>query len=57
MKYKNNLDVLNNGTEEEKKIILESFMYWLQHYKPHKGLMEEWLQEEPRTNCYGKIIL
>lgn len=57
MEYKNNLDVLNHGTEEEKKIVLESLMYWLQSYKPHQGLIDEWLQKEPRVNCYGKIVL
>ena len=57
MKYKDNMDVLNNGTEEEKKIVLESFMYWLQNYTPHQGLVYEWLEKEPKTNCYGEIIL
>lgn len=57
MKYKNNLDVLKNGTDAERTLILESFMYFLQHYKPHRSLIEEWLQKEPKTNCYGKIIL
>jgi hypothetical protein len=57
MKYKNNLDVLNNGSEEEKRIVLESFMYWLQNYKPHQGLIDEWLSKEPKTNIYGNIIL
>mgnify|MGYP000285450305 CR=1 FL=1 len=57
MKYKDNMDVLNNGTEEEKKIVLESFMYWLQNYTSHQGLVYEWLAKEPKTNCYGEIIL
>ena len=57
MKYKNNMDVLNNGTEEEKKIVLNSFMYWLNGYIPNKNLVDEWLAKKPNVNCYGEIIL
>lgn len=57
MKYKDNMDVLNNGTEEEKKIVLESFMYWLQNYTPNQVLVYKWLAKEPKTNCYGEIIV
>lgn len=57
MKYKNNMDVLNNGTEEEKKIVLNSFMYWINGYIPHKNLVDEWLSKKPNVNCYGEIIL
>ena len=56
-KYKTNLDVLNNGTQEEKKIVLTSFMYWLNNFNVHSGLVDEWLQKKPYTNCEGKIIL
>lgn len=57
MIYKNNMDVLNNGTEEEKKIVLNSFMYWINGYIPNKNLVDEWLAKKPNVNCYGEIIL
>lgn len=57
MKYRDNMDVLNHGTEEEKKIVLESFMYLLQDYISHQELVYEWLSKKPKTNCYGEIII
>ena len=57
MEYKDNWDVFNNGTEKEKKIVLESFMYFVKDYHPHRGLVDEFLQKKPRTNRYGDIVL
>lgn len=52
-----NLEKLKTGTDEEIKILCKSLAYRSLHYTIQDLQVEEWLEEECRTNCYGDVIL
>lgn len=52
-----NLEKLQNGTEEEIKKLCISLAYRSGNYTYQERQVEEWLNEEVKTNCYGKVII
>lgn len=52
-----NLEKLKTGTEEEIRKLCISIVYrsWNYTYQEHQ--VEEWLNEEIKTNCYGNVVI
>lgn len=52
-----NLEKLQNGTEEEIKKLCISLAYRSGNYTYQERQVEEWLNEEVKTNCYENVII
>lgn len=52
-----NLEKFQNGTEEEIKKLYISLAYRSGNYTYQERQVEEWLNEEVKTNCDGKVII
>jgi len=52
-----NLEKMRNTTEEEIKKLCISLAYRSGNYTYQERQVEEWLNEEVKTNCYGKIVI
>lgn len=52
-----NLEKLRTGTEEEIEKLCISLAYRSNSYTYQEHQVEEWLTEEVKTNCDGKVII
>lgn len=52
-----NLEKLQNGTEEEIRKLCIFLAYRSGNYIYQEHQVEEWLNEEVKTNCYGRVII
>lgn len=52
-----NLEKFQNGTKEEIEKLCISLAYRSMNYTYQERQVKEWLDEEVKTNCYGKVII
>lgn len=52
-----NLEKLQTGTKEEIRKLCVSLAYKSNNYTFHDIHVEEWLNSEVKTNCYGEVII
>lgn len=52
-----NLEKMQNGTEDEIKKLCIALAYRSGNYTYQGRQVEEWLNEEVKTNCDGKVII